>query len=254
MNKKILIIEDDKDVRANIIALLSEEGYIVISAKNGTDGISVAKEELPDLILCDIMMEKTDGYAVLNELSRIPATGSIPFIFLTAKVEKEDIRTGMKLGADDYIFKPFDADDLLRSIETRLKRIQVLKSEAIIHKGKKEFEKYSLEDKIIVQVKNKVHVINIRDIVYIAAARQYTSLLMSDGKSYIIRKPLSIWERILPDKTFLRIHRSTIINIEFILKMEAWYNSGYVIYLKNLPEPFVLSRRYSLKLKDKLFK
>lgn len=118
--KKILIIEDETPVRENLIELLSAEGYQPIEARDGEEGVSLAWEMLPDLILCDISMPKMDGYGVLSRVSRDPATATIPFIFLTARVEREDLRRGMSMGADDYITKPFTIDDVLHSIELRL--------------------------------------------------------------------------------------------------------------------------------------
>jgi DNA-binding LytR/AlgR family response regulator len=254
MKKKILVIEDEKMVRENISFLLKEEGYTVFACKNGNEGIEKAGEEIPDLIVCDIMMHGKNGYDVLKELSKDNSTKTIPFIFLTAKVDKEDIRTGMNLGADDYLFKPFDADDLLESIETRLKRVESFKADKNEEKEEDRVQKYSMDDKIFIQINNKAHLINISEIEFVEAEKQYTSLKMTDGKSYLLRKSISLWEKLLPEKKFLRIHRSTIINIDYLLKMETWYNSSYLIYLKNIQKPFVISRRYSIKLRGKLFK
>jgi len=254
MNKKILVIEDENIVRGNIKSLLAEEGYTVFTAKNGTEGIKIARKEYPDLILCDIMMQGIDGYEVLKELSQDDCTKSIPFIFLTAKVEKEDIRRGMNLGADDYLFKPFDADDLLSSISSRLKRIEILKEDNASIKEEAEPEKYTMDDKFFVQVNSKTYLINISDIISITAEKQYTTVKTIDSKSYLIRKPITKWESMLPDKKFLRIHRSTIINIDHLIKMEAWFNSGYLVYLKNVDKPYIISRRYSSKLRGRLFK
>lgn len=254
MKKRILVIDDDKNMRSNISALLSEEGYIVSCSKNGIEGVRMAKEENPDLVLCDIMMDGVDGYGVFKKLSDDYKTRSIPFIFLTAKAEREDIRKGMKLGADDYVLKPFDAEDLLRSIEARLHRIHIFTTGKIDRLDKPGEPQYLLDDNFIVQVKNYAHVLKIRDIVYISAAKQYTTLTMSDKKTYLIRKSLNSWDEILPEKTFLRVHRCTIININYIRKMETWSNSGYVIYLENVEEPVLLSRRYVPKLKGILYK
>lgn len=125
---KILIIEDNPDVRENIEEILDLAGYHTISAENGKIGIKKAKEELPDLIICDIMMPVMDGYDVLYFLSLNPETSCIPFIFLTAKSEKTDFRKGMELGADDYITKPFEESDLIKSIEIRLDKSKRIKN------------------------------------------------------------------------------------------------------------------------------
>lgn len=126
--KKILVIEDNADVRENIAEILSLSGYEADTAENGKVGVAKAQAELPDLILCDIMMPELDGYGVLHILSRHAVTADIPFIFLTAKAEKEDFRRGMSLGADDYIIKPFDNQMLLLTIESRLKKSERLRA------------------------------------------------------------------------------------------------------------------------------
>ncbi len=122
MKTTIVLIEDNKDLRETTTELLEISGYEVIAALDGLDGLNKVKQSNPDLILCDIMMPNLDGYGVLHILSQDPQLNTIPFIFLTAKSEPLDFRQGMELGADDYIIKPFKELDLLKSIETRLKK------------------------------------------------------------------------------------------------------------------------------------
>lgn len=120
--KTILLIEDNLDVRENTAEILTLAGYNVKTAINGKAGVDLAHKEKPDLIICDIMMPELDGYGVLHILSKSDETANTPFIFLTAKTEKTDIRKGMNLGADDYLTKPFDDTDLLNAIEARLRK------------------------------------------------------------------------------------------------------------------------------------
>lgn len=120
--KKILIIEDDPETLANITLMLDMEGFKPISAPNGKIGVTTAKRELPDLIICDVSMPEIDGHGVLERLRADDTTVSIPFIFLTAKGDKKDVRTGMNLGADDYLTKPASAEELLEAIHARLDR------------------------------------------------------------------------------------------------------------------------------------
>lgn len=127
--KRILIIEDDTIMRENTAEILELSGYQVTTAPNGKAGSLVAKELRPDLIVCDIMMPELDGYGVLHVLSKDPKTASIPFIFLTAKAEKSEMRKGMELGADDYLTKPFEDTELLKAIEVRLKKADILRKE-----------------------------------------------------------------------------------------------------------------------------
>lgn len=122
----ILIIEDSKDIRENTAEILDMSGYKTMTAENGKKGVELAVKEKPDLIICDIMMPELDGYGVLHMLRKNPETKHIPFVFLTAKTERSDLRKGMEMGADDYITKPFEDIELLRAIEVRLNKIKVL--------------------------------------------------------------------------------------------------------------------------------
>lgn len=124
--KQILLIEDDRALRENTEELLELSGYSVLTAPNGKIGIQSAKENLPDIIVCDIMMPLIDGYGVLEELSSDEKTKHIPFIFLSAKTEHKEIRKGMDLGADDYLTKPFEEEDLISAVESRLAKSQLL--------------------------------------------------------------------------------------------------------------------------------
>lgn len=128
MTYSILLIEDNIEMAENIASILELAKYNVIHAPNGKIGVDLAQRNHPDLILCDIMMPELDGYGVLHILNKEAETASIPFIFLTAKADKTDFRIGMNLGADDYITKPFDGVDLLKVIETRLKKNELIKS------------------------------------------------------------------------------------------------------------------------------
>ena len=124
--KRILLIEDNHEIRENTAEILELDGYEVITAENGKIGVELASSSKPDLIICDIMMPVLDGYSVLHLLTKNPETENIPFIFLTAKADRQDFRKGMEMGADDYITKPFDDVDLLNAIESRFKKMELL--------------------------------------------------------------------------------------------------------------------------------
>ena len=126
--KKVLFIEDDTVVRENTAELLELSDYKVVTAANGRAGMELAKKELPDIVVCDIMMPEMDGYGVLQTLSKDPSTNEIPFIFLSAKTEHKDIRKGMDLGADDYLTKPFEEEELISAIESRLAKVAILRT------------------------------------------------------------------------------------------------------------------------------
>src|SRR5262245_49276955 len=119
--KKILVIEDEPEMRRNITALLRFHDYEPIAAENGRQGIEAARREKPDLILCDVMLPELDGYGVLQSLQTDTLLARIPFVFPAAKGEKDDLRSGMSLGADDCLTRPVANADLMRAIETRLR-------------------------------------------------------------------------------------------------------------------------------------
>jgi YesN/AraC family two-component response regulator len=125
--KKILVAEDELHTRNIFKDCLEAEGFEVVSAENGQIAVQQVHAQLPDLVLCDIIMPKLDGYGVLEALRQNPETASTPFIFLTAKSTKVEVRQGMELGADDYLTKPSTAEELLRAIEARLERQEKLK-------------------------------------------------------------------------------------------------------------------------------
>jgi CRP-like cAMP-binding protein/ActR/RegA family two-component response regulator len=127
--KKILLIEDNEDIRNNTAEILELSNYKVSVAENGKIGIEKAIRETPDLIICDIMMPELDGYGVLHAVHKNDAIKNVPFIFLTAKSERSDFRMGMEMGADDYITKPFSGTELLNAVDSRLKKIELLKQE-----------------------------------------------------------------------------------------------------------------------------
>ena len=114
---RILLIEDNLEIRENTAEMLSLHGYDVTTAENGTIGLDLARQLLPDLILCDIMMPGTDGYGVFRGLKAHAPTASIPFVFVTASVEKREIQAGLDLGANGYIRKPFEVEDLLAEVK-----------------------------------------------------------------------------------------------------------------------------------------
>lgn len=128
--KQILVIEDERVMRENLVMMLEFENFSVRSAPDGAQGIALAGETLPDLILCDVTMPNLDGHGVLKSLRNSEETAHIPFIFLTARGEPTDVRIGMNSGADDYLVKPVAKDDLLEAIETRLDRQRLLELKA----------------------------------------------------------------------------------------------------------------------------
>lgn len=247
--KKIAVIEDDASLLKNIKQILEEENFLVRTATDGEEGIHLIKEWLPDIVICDIAMPLKDGYEVLKEISANEDTKGIPFIFLTAKVEKDDLRKGMSLGADDYIFKPFEINDLLNSIQLRLSKVDnFIKSKA----DNSDKKHYNIEDKIFIKCGAKTQSFFVKDLKYLKAESPYVLLKFADGKHTLQRQTLDEWQSKLPSKVFIRIHRSTIVNTEFINRIEKLGTSSYTIRLTGEDEPFVVSKRFYSKVKKHL--
>lgn len=199
MKKTILIIEDNDDIRESSVEILELADYEVLQASNGKVGVDLAQRHLPDMILCDIMMPELDGYGVLYLLSKNPETSNIPFIFLTAKAERADMRKGMEMGADDYLTKPFDDMELLNTIESRFQKRE--KQEAFYSKsletlgmlanqgqGLSELKKIIAERKIK-QVKKKQIIYyegdNVLGVYLILTGRVKTIKLSEDGRELV---------------------------------------------------------------------
>lgn len=198
MQSKILIIEDNLEMRENIEEILELSGYDVESAENGKEGVKLALSNLPDLVICDVMMPIMDGYETLYVLSKNPKTSGIPFVFLTAKSEKDDWRKGMNLGADDYIMKPFNDMELLTVVETRLKKNQSIRSLKVTNRGElnefleranslEEFKSIS-EAKKGVQVKKKEIIFREGDVshylYFVGEGKVRTFKMNEDSKEY----------------------------------------------------------------------
>lgn len=253
--KKILIIEDEVPVRTGIKDLLELKSYKVFEAESGAEGIKLAKENQPDLIICDIKMPEMDGYEVLKRINKDETLASVPFIFLTAKTEMSELRYGMNLGADDYITKPFMATDLYKAIEVRLNKSERVrkKSGAAKISAEDTESKKNIGEHLFITEGNKPQFIKIHDIECITAFNEYTNVYLNNSKKLIIRKSLKEWESVLPESMFIRIHRSTIINFEHVDRVEKFYDRSYLVFLKNIKQPFIISQRYLTKLKKNLF-
>ncbi len=251
--KKILIIEDDVSIQQVITDVLENEGFATFTAQNGKAGLNLAKEILPDLIICDVMMPVMDGYEVISTLLKEKETSLIPFIFLSARVEKDNIRHGMELGADDYLTKPFKIEDLLNSVEIRLKKKEILFNFVNESREKtSEEEKVDKDGYLALKHNGGPELVKVHSIICITAFADYTNVFTIEGKRLVVRRLLKEWEKILPENIFLRIHRSTIININSIEKIENWFNNSLSVHLKNLDERFIISRRHSAKIKNHL--
>ena len=199
MEKSILVIEDNNDIRENTAEILDLAGYKTFTAENGKQGVEIAMKEIPSVIVCDIMMPELDGYGVLHLLRKHAETENIPFIFLTAKTERSDFRKGMEMGADDYITKPFEDIELLNAVEMRLKKSAILQEKySMNNQGLHQFlkdvkstglveklsEKYEIEDyekKQMLYVESK----RPRFLYYLLKGKVKAFRINEDGKEYI---------------------------------------------------------------------
>lgn len=252
MKKRILIIEDDKELRENIYTLLDEEGYDVLACSDAETGYITAQQNKVDLIISDIMLPGLSGYELLEKLNKSGTTTKVPFIFLSAKAERHDLRLGMELGADDYIFKPFKSENLLNSIKTRLKRFEKIKQFANHEKNNNRGNiVYSLDDRLFIDSKTKANFIKVGDIKYISADNQYSVVHLNNMTEFLFRRSLNNWENILPENSFIRIHRSTIINLEHVTKIEKSLNNKHRVILNKIETPLEVSKRYIAKIRSK---
>ncbi|NNC96001.1 MAG: response regulator [Chitinophagales bacterium] len=197
---KIVLIEDNNDMRENIQEILELDGYQVFTAENGKRGVEMIRQESPDLIICDIMMPELDGYGVLQIIAKDERTSRIPFIFLTAKAEKSDFRRGMNLGADDYLTKPFEDVELLKAVEIRINRNESLKKDVsrdtkgvkqFLHSSKENFHLSELSDDYISKLYKKKEVIfeagkTAYYLYFVQKGKVKISKLNEDGKEYIM--------------------------------------------------------------------
>ncbi len=250
MLNKILIIEDDSSIREDITEMFKMEGFDVSEATNGKTGIDKAFSILPDLIICDLTMPDMDGFEVKKHLNQNKKTAFIPFICLTARTDIKDVQRAMELGADDYISKPVRAKKLLELVSKRLQRIEDLKiSSSPIHVNS---TLISQDERVIFKSGEKHILAVLEDIVIIKSADDYSEVILKSGEKILIKKSLKSWEETLPEKSFLRIHRNTIINTKLIEKIEKMFNGSYVVRLKNYPDAIYFSQRYSQKIRKLL--
>ncbi|MFN9392226.1 MAG: response regulator [Flavobacteriales bacterium] len=188
--KHLLLIEDNTDVRENTAEILELAGYRVTTSQNGKDGVESAMKEPPDLIICDIMMPVLDGYGTLHLLSKNDSTAGIPFIFLTAKSERSDMRKGMEMGADDYITKPFDDIELLNAVESRLRKSDKMRKEIEpTREGITELLNniHGIEDIHSISERQQVRQLHKKDVIYSEGDSPVGLYLLTRGKAKVFK-------------------------------------------------------------------
>ncbi|MEG8946671.1 LytR/AlgR family response regulator transcription factor [Rosettibacter firmus] len=250
--KKVLIIEDNHDLADNIYWLLKERGFKPIVAYNGTSALNLFQQETPDIVLCDIMLSDLSGYKIISEIKKIENSKFPVFIFITAKSQRDEIRKGMELGADDYITKPFTYEELIKSINTQIKKRERLE----LPHSKKTFQKESdddikklkYNDYFFINDKKNPGFYSVSNIIFIKSIKDYTQLMLVGNKKFLLRKSMLYWENKLPTNKFVRVHRQTIVNLDFIERIEKASSNRLIIKLKNTTDILHVSQRYKKKL------
>jgi len=263
-----MIIENDETVLSFLSNTLKKAGYKIIIAQDGKSAVRMAKLEKPNLILSEIMLKDIDGFKLLSEIRNNHSLISTGFIFITAKTERTFYRLAMEKGADDYLSMPITKNELLNAVSSRINRNEAVKNfyySSLREKNQellsyeKEMngeiiERLGLDDQILVDTEERHKLIKIKAIKVISSVGDYSKILTFEGNKYFFRRPMKVWEDILPEENFIRIHRSTIINLDFVDKFEKSSNRIYNVYLNNETKPINMSRRYSLKFKDRFSK
>lgn len=233
-----VVIDDEKLAREDLKALLTEfpEINIIGEADNVTDAKKQIEEKKPDLIFLDIQLTDSSGFDLVNQLET-----KAKIIFVTA-YDEYAIRA-FEVNAKDYLLKPVFKERLILAIE-HLNQDNPEQEE--------EFKKYNIDDNIFLMVNNTYQFIRISTIVKVISAGNYTEIYTTNNQKGLVVKTMNEWERRLPDKNFARIHRNAIINFDYIEKVEEWFNNSYQVYMKMVEKPLIISRRYAVKLKEKL--
>ncbi len=214
--EQILVVEDELAIRETIQDILELAGFKVLTACNGKEGYDVIMDSHPDLVLCDVNMPKLGGFELLEAINqRLKDKIIPPFLFLTAKVETEDFRYGMSLGAEDYIFKPFEANDILQAVRLRIDKRKNL----LGHRANNRSENLVTEiTKLALPCDDGIELIAFDKVIKCQADRAYCNFYFTDNSKKLISKPMKEFEELLVTNNFLKVHKSTIVNTQHIEK------------------------------------
>ena len=257
--KQILIVEDDTLIAQNIAEILEYEGYSTVISESETEAVDLIVINEYALVLCDVMLKEGNGMHVLQRVTDLLAGMVPPFIFITGKTDRQSQRHAMELGADDYLTKPFTGDELVNTVRTNLlKREMIIKSSLsnkIEEQGQEtstpaNLKRFKLEDKIFVSTKAGGEFIFIRDIMYIESSREYTKIVSSSQRKFIVKKSMQQWEDELPTDVFVRIHRKHIVNITFITNIVSLPNRLFRVHLIGATTTLTISQRMGKALKE----
>ena len=234
---KALIVDDERLARNDLKSLLSEINTIQVvgEAESVSTAIEAIKKFRPDVIFLDIQMPGESGFDLLEKI-KIKSK----IIFVTA-FDEYAIRA-FEINALDYLLKPVNPERLEKAIT----RISSEKKTATLSHHNLEYK-----DRLFLTIDEKMNFLKINSLKCINAAGDYTEIVTSDNKKFLVHKSMKEWEQRLPEQYFCRIHRSTIVNMEYIERLEDWFNYSIRVYLKGIEKPYLMSRRYVAKLKEK---
>ena len=236
MKYKTVIVDDERLARKEMRRLLAEfdEIAIVGEAENLTEAIDLIQKEKPHIVFLDIQLSGENGFDLLEKIEQ-----NFKLIFVTA-FDAYAIRA-FEVNALDYLLKPVNPERLAKAIERLAEE----------NNAKNGFRPLEFDDRIFLELGERSVFLKVCDISHINAAGDYSEIFTIDKRKLLIEKSLHEWEERLPEKHFLRIHRQTIINLEEIERIEPWFNRTFQVYLKNSRQPLAVSRRYTIKLKNR---
>ena len=235
---KALIVDDERLARKDMISLLSEHDNITVVGEAGDvkTAINAIGRFNPDVIFLDIQMPGESGFDLLEKIET-----DAKIIFITA-FDEYAIRA-FEVNALDYLLKPVNPHRLRRTLE-RLELNDI--------PGKNQTRMLQYDDRLFLMLDNHLRFLKINTILSITSAGDYSEIMTTDGQKGLVLKSLKEWQMRLPQQYFSRIHRSTIVNMEYIDRLDEWFNYSYRVYLKGIGKPFVMSRRYAARLKKML--
>jgi two-component system LytT family response regulator len=243
--KKVLIIEDKNDNLNIIESVFDNQDFTIHYSHDKKDGVEIAFYYVPDLILFHFSGQQ--DVAHVRKLLRNDATSAIPLIIISSSPAFEEQRMLMEIGVEDYLPESFIRSSLLKTIETRFEKVRKLRQNLSeqLNSFEKDGTPEKQKDHLLVKLGTKLKIIKFNDIICITALKEYTKIKTNDNSDVLVRKSMRNWIDILPPKSFLRIHRGTIINLSYIDKINQTGVRTYTVSLKGITSVFDFSYRYA---------
>ncbi len=233
---KVVIVDDEKLARSDFSDILTKFPNVIVAgeASNIAEAVTVIKTTKPDIVFLDIHLKSENGFDLIDKID-----SSINVVFVTA-YDQYAIRA-FEVNAQDYLLKPVNPERLGKAFE----KFEIpVKSE--------EPAKLEYDDSIFLLLNHNYRFLKINELVAISSAGDYTTLFTIDAKKHISSKSVKEWEERLPERNFCRIHRSTIINLNYVEKVDEWFNHSYSVKIKGIEKPFIMSRNYAARIKKEL--